>query len=431
MKKLRKSSTKFLVMSKIRFFVILIVAYLLSNGCAQRERDNVFDPQSGIDTLNISFYFTRADSLIVLRWLPPQNVTIKGFHLFRKRASEKDFHSRAILPDTQFTFQDTVSQFDELYSYYLTLIGETHESPPTATISTIPGPGTIWILDRWAEQILKQSYDLQHTFLSHYAIWIPQELAFNHDRSRALITYPLFHYAELIDTQNGRLIAEITNIQYPYACAFNKKTRSFWLGDSSGGLYIFNPQSGQLPTAISPAPAKPKKIVFDSNGNAYILDAYPQTILVYNSDGQHIKTLDHGPQGTFKKLTSLQANDQGTYLYIVDNGHLYRYSTLNDSLTLLFRSPYLTITRFSPVDQTVWFVENYQESAQLVQFSTTGIRLNTLSGFRSVKDFAINPINGNLVVADPRAHTVYHLKNNGTLIGKYENAPYPFRVYIE
>ncbi|NOX89968.1 MAG: hypothetical protein GXO77_13165, partial [Calditrichaeota bacterium] len=302
-------------------------------------------------------------------------------------------------------------------------------------LKTIPGPGKIWLLDRWSEDIYQFSYDLQHKFKTHYAIWIPQEMAFDKKRGLALITYPLYHYAELLSLQTGALIEEVTDIRYPYACAYEPVQKSFWITDSTGALYKYFPLNNEAPVLLDNRLQKPAQIVFDFSGRAYVLDKRQNTIFVYTLTGNKEKSVRSFDDQPFNNLIFLDRNRNGTQLYFIDkNGdecNLYRYSTLTDSIEQIYKSPFLSIIRESPVDRTLWVAENEKQTAKIMQLSYAGIRLKTLTGFKYIQDFIINYYNGNLIIADRGAHKLLHIRPDGSLIGVYSDAPYPYKVYIE
>ncbi len=415
--------------------IVLLLFGVLVTGyqCSVRKHNNIFDPKSGIDTLNMKLELRRADSVIVLTWSPHFQVRIKGFHLYRKVGNDSRFSSLAILAPTQNEYHDSLVQYDTPYAYYLTLIGTSNESPPTPVLKTVPGPGTIWILDRWNEYILKFSYDMRHTLLTHYAIWIPQALSFNTENSVAIITYPLYHYAEVLDPFYGSLRAEITGIRYPYACSFNPKNQEFWISDTAGALYRYNMQSGlQL---LDGRLLRPLAIAFDAQGRAIVMDRKMHALILYHADGTRRAEITGFNGRRFKQLIFLTANFQRSCFYLIERRDttdvLYRISTLNDSLTLLLAQQGMAAVRESPLDRSLWIAVNGNNTAKIMQLSPTGLRLNTLNGFMSITDFAINPLNGNLVVADRTAHRVVHLTKTGRLIGRFDKAPYPFKVYIE
>jgi hypothetical protein len=66
-----------------------------------------------------------------------------------------------------------------------------------------------------------------------------------------------------------------------------------------------------------------------------------------------------------------------------------------------------------------------------LQLSARGARLNSWQGFKYITDFAINPVNGNLVIADKVLHQLVHLYPDGRILGRFNKAPYPYKVYIE
>lgn len=415
-----------------KYFFYLIVSLWLFNlfSCSVREHDNVFDPKSGIDSLNFELILTKADSLISFFWYPPGNVDYQGFHIYRRVLGQDKFSSRAVLNSKQTTFTDTVVSFDFKYFYYLTLIGQSGESPPTKILATIPGPGTIWVLDRWDEYIYKYSYDLQHHYLKHYAIWIPQDLAFNKKEHQALITYPLFHYAELIDAKSGQLINDINDLKYPYACAFHPLQKSFWISDSGGYLYRFQAGNLQNKRLIDDGLNKPVTVAIDADGLVYVLDAGLNQILLYNAGGSKVDAITDP-----WKITFVTVNHKTNQVYFIskkaDSAKLYQYLTLSKEKKLILKEQNIDLIRQSSYDQTLWLVQNFENSARIVQLSVDGLRLKNLNGYKKIEDLAVNPYNGNLVVADRGAHQVVHLSLTGEIIGKLSNAPFPFRIIIQ
>ncbi len=412
---------------------LILSLMIVSYHCSVRKHDNIFDPKSGIDTLNMKLELRRADSIIVLSWSPHFQVHIEGFHLYRKAGNETRFSSLAILSANQTEYHDSLVHYDTPYAYYLTLIGKSNESPPTRILKTVPGPGQIWILDRWNEYILKFSYDMRHTLLSHYAIWVPQALAFNSAKNRSIITYPLYHYVEVIDPFYGVLQGEITAIRYPYACAYNPQNQAFWISDSSGALYRYDGHNTlQL---LDNQLIRPLEIAFDAQGKAVVLDSRAHALIFYNADGTRRGTISTVNGRRFASLKFLSANPLQNYFFVIEETDttdiLYRISTLTDSIRCIFRQQGLAVARENPTDHTLWVAINDQEQAKILQLSAAGLRLNTLKGFEFISDFVINPVNGNLVVADPRAHRVLNLRPDGSLVGSFDKAPYPFKVYIE
>lgn len=414
-------------------WILLLTLLMLITHCSVRKHTNVFDPKSGIDTLDMKLELRSADSIVTLSWIPHYDTEIKGFHLYRRAGNQTQFSSLAILPAGQTEYRDSLVQFDTPYAYYLTLIGASGESPPTPVLKTVPGPGQIWVLDRWNEYILKFSYDMRHRLLSHYAIWIPQALAFNKQKTLAVITYPLYHYAEVIDPTSGLLKQEITDIRYPYACAFNPKSRAFYISDSIGALYQFTPNgSVQL---LDGELGKPEEIVFDAQGNAAVLDSYKKALILYQADGTRRAEITGFNGHRFRSLRFLSVNQAGSYFYFIERNDtsdvLFRLSTLTDSISPVFEGQGLRAVRESPMDHSLWLAVNSDNGANILQLSPSGLRLNTLNGFKFITDIAVNPINGNLIIADRDAHQVIHVRSDGSRIGVFKEAPYPFKVYIE
>ena len=85
---------------------------------------------------------------------------------------------------------------------HVCLKGKDTKSNPTNLVSAIPGPGEIWLLDRWDFEALNLSYDLQNVKRRNYGVWTPQDLSVSITNDLALITYPSYNYFEVFKLSN-------------------------------------------------------------------------------------------------------------------------------------------------------------------------------------------------------------------------------------
>ncbi len=412
-------------------FAFILGSILLIVSCSVRERDNIFDPKSNLDTLNFKLLLKRADSVIQFNWNPPTNIDYKGFSIYRKVAGQATFTKIANLPSNSRSFTDSSIFMDDLHSYYLTIVGFSRESPPTPVLATIPGPGKIWILDQWNEYFYKYSYDLRYKFLTHYAIWIPHDLALNKKEHQLLVTYPFFHYVEILDSENGQFLDEIEDIRYPYACIYHPIQNSYWITDSTGILYQYSANNFKNRKIIDQHLKRPVMLAIGGAGKVYLLDKGLNQILMYNQNGIKIKSFTG-----YQQLTFVSARPPGTNVFFIEQSddtesRIYKYSQISDRTTLFYTGPNISLVRESPFDQTVWIVQHSGGKAEILQLSANGLRLKSWNGYQKIEDLAVNPVNGNIIIADRGLHQIIHKQANGKLIGKIENAPYPFRILIE
>ena len=418
---------------RILLLIFNLVIILFFSACEPRERINVFDPLADIDSLDLGLAITSADSIIGLRWHAPPTVDYTGFHIYRKVGTGTEYRRIASLPAGQTVYEDTVTDFDVLYRYYVTVQGQSGESPPSYSEKVTPGPLSFWVLDNWLYITLHLTYDLQHTLVTRYGVWQPQSMALDRTRHRALITYPAFQYFEVIDTRNAAGLAYNYELDYPYETVYIEPIGQFWLCDSSGGVFRVATTNG-LARLISDEPRKPVQMVTDADF-VYILDKGTKSIQMFNLQGDFVGRISKLDTIPLNNPQFIEAAAQNNVLLIIDMNKdgktLYRYSVNNDSVQLLFSSDGLQTVREAKSGAYLWLSVNNEQGAELVQLSTQGLRLNSLNRFKYIRDFRINTFNGALLVADTGYRELVHIRPDGTVIGRYPQTIYPLRVYIQ
>jgi len=412
--------------------LLTVLFYLLFlGGCEPRDRTNIFDPLAKIDSLDLGLTITSADSIVSLRWSAPSLVQYERFHLYRRTGNEKKYRKIATLPAWQKFYKDSVPAYDILYRYYVSVEGQSSESPPSFSARVTPGPVSFWVLDSWLYITLHLTYDLSHTVVTRYGVWEPQDLALDKENNRALITYPIFHYFEIIDTRDGSGLAYNYEMDYPYESIFLKQTAEFWLADTSSGLYKVNPVSGLTDLFFSDT-VKPVQMVSDVD-HVYVLDTGLKRILVFDLDGNLNRIIAALDTIALQNPQFIETTTQDGHLFIIDmnnnEGILYRYNVDNDSVNVLFKEKGLRTVREEKQGMYLWVSVNNNRQAKLLQLSPEGLRLKSLNGFKYINDFLINRYNGGLLVADAGKRELIHIRQDGTLIGKYPETIAPLKVY--
>jgi len=395
----------------------------------QREHSNIFDPENEIEILDLNLRIVQTDSVVSLSWRAPIDVSHSGFNLYRKIETEAEFKRIASLPANQFSFTDRDIQSQQSHAYYLSVQGNNIESPTTAVIESIPGPANFWVLDYWNFYVLHLSFDLQHILSQRYAVWRPQEMCFNTTGTFALITYPQYHFFEVFSPLTNTYIKGFDALKNPYACYFDVLENRFWISDTSGGIYTVELQSMEL-QKINASVSRPTQIIADAQNNVYVLNSLTNRVIQLNGDGTIIGAL---PQlGDSVKFIDIDPDENFIYSvnYSDSTRTLYRQSLTNWSTETFFSDSDLVMLRPSPLDESVWIVLNRTDSAEIVQLSANGDRLYTLKEFEHISDFNISRKTGYLIVADGGSGTVVHLKPDGSVIGTFDEAYYPFKVYI-
>ncbi len=209
--------------------LMICVLSCLSWSCAERDKQNPFDPNG---QLNLNLNVTSSEQGVELSWDQPNLEGYSGFRIHR-RWEEVDSTFKIIeanLPPGSRQYIDKNASYLERYSYYLTVVSEGLESKPSNTVSIVPGPGDVWIVDKWGYQLVHTTYDVEHVVANYYTNWPPTDLAIATDLQKGLIIYNNYGIIEGFDMLSLQSLAQITTITHPLKVLYDQEV-SLFLGD--------------------------------------------------------------------------------------------------------------------------------------------------------------------------------------------------------
>ncbi len=402
--------------------------------CTDRDRNNIFDPSSGIDSLDIRLYITSADSIVTIKWYSPAKIQYIGYNLYRKAENEDDYNLIASFTPDQSEYIDEDVSNDISYKYYLRIVGEDNESPPTKILKVTPGPLSFFVLDYWGYALYKLTYDVQHILSTRYTTWRPENLAFDPSGDLVMITYPQLHYYDIISLYSNSTVLSGTEFNRPYDCIFIPEQYKFWFTDSSGSLYSIDPIS-ETPQIIDQNLIQPTQILQTIHG-IFVIDVKAARIIRYNNSGQRQDIIESMGENHLIRPIYINYASNNAELYIIDRVSnedriLYRYSFLSDSAEIIYQNKYINVVQIDQNDNFVWISINDPENSVLMQLSWEGTRLNEITGFSGISDFKFINETNTIIVADPVESLVKHLRPNSSVIGVFDEAAYPSKVYVE
>ncbi|MCB0280948.1 MAG: hypothetical protein KDF60_00080 [Calditrichaeota bacterium] len=399
---------------------------------SSRERDNIFDPKNKNKTIEIGFGLTSQENYIRLYWSSPHDVIYKSFNIYRKAVGQDSFNLYTTVARGINYFDDRDILFDEKYSYYLSINGETEESYPTQVKSITPGPGNIWMLDRYLWDIVKLSYDLSAVSIRKAGAWRPENMAMS--EKIGLITYPVFRYLEIFNLENGRTIDGNLNLRSPFDATYDPVHGQFWVVDSTGSIYTIDTVEANEQLVYQDL-KKPVQIEY-MNNRIFVLDRGFDKLFIFNSTPFLTDSIGSNQTGElFADLKLFRLDETNNKCYLLDgkNGAntLYRYNLNNRQIEPVFRDSLIYTFDVNQKDETIWIVIANKVNSQLLQLSPAGNRLHIIDGLVRPTDIKINPYNENVVVADFYGQTVYHYRPDFSLVGIYSTIGDPFKVYIQ
>jgi len=420
-----------LVCCRLISFCLLVLSGL---SCAEREKQNPFDPHGRIYlTLTVLSH----DQQVELMWDSPNLTGYTGFNIYRKQEGvDTVFKTLAsmLLPDRR-EFTDYHIDYHQRYLYYVTVVGEDMESKPSSTVSILPGPGQVWMVDKWGYQVLLSTYDVEHIIRRYLTNSPPTDMAIAANRNTGLILYNDFGIVEAIDLNSMQSLVRITSIAHPYNVAFDSAAAIFWIVDTTGYLYKVNASSFQV-TTVSSALGKPTQVSVSENaGHINVVDQKLKKIFQFDRAGNVISEISSiGDHPLIKPERYLETADTGRFWLVDDAGiwdRIYtRLVTMEDfqCIDSLNAAGDLALA----TDHTLVWIVNYNNiDSSVMQLSASGTRPLELKGFYNPYDIEINPYDGSLLIADTGNGRVLHYDNTGQLIGKYLNLNFPVKVMVE
>jgi len=250
-----------------------------------------------------------------------------------------------------------------------------------------------------------------------------------------MTTYPQLHYYDIYSRNSASVVFSGTDFNRPFDCIYDAKQHLFWFTDSSGYLYSLDPTNETVKT-VDQNLIKPTQIIYSDDG-IFVLDILSANVIRYNFSGQRQEVIKHMNSELYLiRPIFIHYASNNAELYIIDrvssdNRVLYRYSLSSDSAQIIYQQKYLSGVQVNPNDNSIWISINEPEKAVLMQLSSDGIRQNEVAGFSEISDFKFIVETNTLIAADPIEYLVKHIQSNGLVIGMFDRASYPSKVYVE
>jgi len=137
--------------------------------CSDRERLNPLDPSNPVTHgVPQDLELSSNKKNISIRWSKINNNSITGYNIWRTQSDQEKLTLVKTLPEEFTSTSDTVFYYDTTFSYRLSAITDSWESPKTNPQSIIPGPFNYWIADYYQGIVSRISYDGAHVLSQNY-----------------------------------------------------------------------------------------------------------------------------------------------------------------------------------------------------------------------------------------------------------------------
>ncbi len=427
-------SLGFMIKMFKKLSITLLVVFSLC--CSERTKDNPFDPSGKIQ---VKLSILSFDERVELSWDNPDVSGYKAFNVYRREEGVDDNFKKIaenIPPDAR-RFDDNKVDYEKTYHYFITVRGNDIESQPSEKVSITPGPGLNWIVDKWGYQIIKTTYDVEHTILTYETNWPPTDMALSKDIGTAIILYQGSGTVEEIDLSGG-FQNRYDQIKYPTAVVFEPVDSQFWIADSSGSLYKLDTQNDQVrviynslskPVALHIAPAK---------NLISVVDIGSKEIVQFNRFGQRLNSIRF-INGERLEGPSRFVIDEGNDRYWLIDGnesidYIYTRQLQENTYSLIDSLEDAGDLEAGFLDGTAWIGSIDIPNSLVLQLSPAGTRQLQLSGFYYAYDLQINPYDGTLLLIDLRnteKDRVMHYNQSHKVIGFSNIYNTPVKVLVE
>lgn len=162
-------------MKKVLLLTLPLIAGLVCH-CTERERLNPLDPMNPIThgkPSGLKLYSNK--KVIHLTWNYIDNKSVIEYNLWRDASNQGNPLLTTTVPAHITTTLDTIPFYDTSYTYSLTAITNSWESPESDPQSIIPGPFNYWIADIWWGTLSRLTYDGAH-LLSQTSSYRPKAI---------------------------------------------------------------------------------------------------------------------------------------------------------------------------------------------------------------------------------------------------------------
>ena len=315
---------------------------LLLSHCADRQRLNPLDPQNPdthgkITGMKIYSEFNR----ITLTWHGVNVTGLKGYHIYRKTATQDSFvHIQSVTPSKR-TFTDYNVTYFKPYCYRVSAFSANFESQLSDSVQIIPGPSVVWVTDAYNYSIIQYSYDCTHEITRISADGYPWAIQWNHyqqdlwysdlllgrvyRRKKNLLEYfaaPQYWQPVSMDIDPSRNAVWVANdrasvirimagrddpiteierpdFQEPSAVAIDERRHYCWVADPASSLIFRGITTDTTLRKMSADVINPLDISIDiNNGSCWVADS--SRIVQLNISGEIMSTIQNDIHHVFR-----------------------------------------------------------------------------------------------------------------------------------
>jgi len=405
--------------------------FLLLTACTDRKYSNPLDPRNP-DTrgrpVGLRAYSVR--DTVFLRW---PELTLAGLRAVRVWRAEEGagFQLLAELQAGADRFADAGLRYGIRYRYYLTVVGEDFETPPSDTMVLIPGPTSILVADTYAGRILRLSHDGRHVIWeSSYAAY-PYDVAVDRRRNRVWVPDALDASVLCLSLRYGDFLLRARGFWRPWRLSVEPSSGAVLVADWFGAQVVKLDREGSQLWQDGRA-KQPVDVASSVTGGYWVLDRREKTLLHYP-----------GPSGDPTRACPFDLRDpreidvdgKGMNLWVADTGAVYYFDYRSSSWRVVLDG--LTNVRAldcEPTGERCWILEGATGSSlasRALRVHRDGNVEVESRGWSNCTDIAWDWYTSGCALVDPVNHELIKLDGNGRVVSRYSDLIRPMYVEIE
>jgi len=405
------------------FSLGLLVVFLITLlwGCAKRKHSSPLDPLNpethgkppGLQVVSDHHN-------VILNWPVLALNSITGICIYRSTdssAAEKII----TLPPLKKTFVDSHTVYNTTYHYSYSLVADGYESPHSEPQSITPGPSFFYVSLASIGQILKLTFDVEHTYKRITRSGFPAVMALA-GQGKGLWVADEYLGEIYRLTNSGYPLFSISGFGRITSIDYDTSRLVLWIADSKNKRVVAVDTLGYGKFAITGFEYPRQLRVNQKNGDCWIVDSGQNVLVHSNRSRSNLQTIRNLAAPKWVSLPEIDGS-----VWVADSSRVVHISEKGKIESEFSGFIYAYEVEIDPKRNALFVLDQSYGwlGTELKKIGTDGKGQFSLRGFSFPKKMVVDPFDGACVVADTYNSRVVKISGEGKIIheNKLESAP--------